>query len=753
VGKINENHDSGFFACSWSTAFTALTVGTALTAMTNPVVTADIDPVSLATRHAEYTPLNAEFAMTNCTAAIANGSIAPGQTAPMPAADLAQAATAADFGKEGTPMSDFVYQLTQQTKMAPTPAVADPDTEPLKPRIPEKHSTLGLRMADNLPEIVTKEGVHVCAQDTAFADKVVNLVDEFPLLWTDEGLIDIPPDEWMKIPLVEGWQNQKVSARSYPLSKRDREVLDKTFGDLHAQGRMRYANEATPFAHPVFVVWRTVKGEPKGRVVIDLRGLNKVSVPDNYPLPLQSEIIAALRGKKFITAIDATSFFYQFGVYPPHRDRFTLISPRGLEQPTVCLMGYRNTPTYAQRFMDRLLASHSGYCRAFIDDIVIYSDTADDHLRHLRTIFALFRKKNIAISPTKSYLGYPNVELLGFRVDSLGLTNTAQRLEAFKKLAFPTTLKALEQYIGASSFIRHLIPYYAKLSEPLQNRKVALLAQGRKSGHVEPNNHSKRMNYCSRTRFEPTELEKASFQAIQDVICRENPTILHHFDPAKQLFLQIDGCLERGFGVMAFHTRDGYEWTPGSVIPSNQVLPVMFLSRCLTKAEMRYGPSEQEVACLVWAVRRLRTTIHSAHLPVIALTDHAATRGIVEQTTLDTSSTDRANRRLINASVYLSQYDLKVFHLPGRLNFVPDALSRLKALDDTVERPEGDAILDNIWFAFAEAHMDADLKRQFVDEYSKDSKSPTSSTTSPPTSAPIPLRAPEFFRVAACHSC
>jgi hypothetical protein len=121
-------------------------------------------------------------------------------------------------------------------------------------------------------------------------------------------------------------------------------------------------------------------------------------------------------------------------------------------------------------------------------------------------------------------------------------------------------------------------------------------------------------------------------------------------------------------------------------------------------------------------VRKLRTTIHSAHLPVIALTDHAATRGIVEQTTLDTSSTDRANRRLINASVYLSQYDLKVFHLPGRLNFVPDALSRLKALDDTVERPEGDAILDNIWFAFAEAHMDADLKRQFVDEYGKDSK-------------------------------
>ena len=89
-----------------------------------------------------------------------------------------------------------------------------------------------------------------------------------------------------------------------------------------------------------------VYGKPKGRVVIDLRVLNRVAVPDNYPLPLQSEIIAALRSKKFITAIDATSFFYQFGVYPPYRDRFTLISPRGLERLTVALIGYRNSPAY-----------------------------------------------------------------------------------------------------------------------------------------------------------------------------------------------------------------------------------------------------------------------------------------------------------------------------------------------------------------------------------------------------------------------
>jgi hypothetical protein len=114
--------------------------------------------------------------------------------------------------------------------------------------------------------------------------------------------------------------------------------------------------------------------------------------------------------------------------------------------------------------------------------------------------------------------------------------------------------------------------------------------------------------------------------------------------------------------------------------------------------------------------------IHSSRLPVNVLTDHAATKGIVEQTRLDTSSTDRANRRLITASIYLSEYDLKVYHLPGRLNYVPDALSRLKALTDPVDRPDGDAVLDMVMFAFAEARMEDSLKQQFVEGYLNDTK-------------------------------
>ncbi|EAQ84379.1 hypothetical protein CHGG_08393 [Chaetomium globosum CBS 148.51] len=678
VGKIDENHDSGFLACSWNTAFKTMAVGATLMSMAKPTTIGDIEPANFALQNTNSLPVSAEFDFDKRTAAVAEHDL--GLRAP-------DAPTVENYnGTSSTP------------------------------------STLGIRMVDNLPEIVTKEGVHIFAENSQLAARFAELVRRFPRLWEDTGLIKLPPEQLMRVPLVEGWQNQRVSSRSYPLSRRDRQLLDEIFDGLHKQGKMIWATRATPFAHPVFVVWRTVKGVTKGRVVIDLRGLNRVSVPDNYPLPLQAEIIGSLRGKRYITAIDATAFFYQFGLHPPHRDRFTLISPRGLEQPTVCLMGYRNSPAHVQRIMDQLLKPHAEYARAFIDDIVIFSNDAEDHLKHLERIFRLFHDKNVAIAPTKSFIGYPSVELLGFRVDSLGLTTTAQRVEAFRNLAFPKTLKALEQWIGATGFLRHLIPYYAQLLEPLQKRKTALLAQGRENGQLVSGNQGKRANYCAKTTFEPSEAERLSFDSIQKVICAENPSILYHFDPDKPLFLQVDGCLERGCGVMVFHVQDGYEWKPGSVIPSKQVQPVMFLSRCLTKAELRYGPSEQEVACLVWAVKKLRTMIHSSRHPVNVLTDHSSTRGIVEQTRLDTSSTDRSNRRLITASVYLSEYDLKVFHLPGRLNFVPDALSRLTAVQDKPEREEGEVILDNVMFAWAEAQMDDSLKNEFIAAYHEDSK-------------------------------
>lgn len=88
-------------------------------------------------------------------------------------------------------------------------------------------------------------------------------------------------------------------------------MVDKEFDKMQAQGKMSWTQQPTPFGYPVFVVWRDIlKGKEttrKGRVVVDIRGLNKITQTDAYPMPLQTEITAAVQGSKFISTVDGPS--------------------------------------------------------------------------------------------------------------------------------------------------------------------------------------------------------------------------------------------------------------------------------------------------------------------------------------------------------------------------------------------------------------------------------------------------------------
>lgn len=109
----------------------------------------------------------------------------------------------------------------------------------------------------------------------------------------------------------------------------------------------------------------------------------------------------------------------------------------------------------------------------------------DEYIKYLNTIFNLFVLKNIVLSPKKSYLGYPSIELLGFYVNGFGLSITKERFQAFKNLVFLNNLNALKQYISSTSFLQYLISYYTQLVEPLRTHKITLLNEGRKIGKVE----------------------------------------------------------------------------------------------------------------------------------------------------------------------------------------------------------------------------------------------------------------------------
>lgn len=573
---------------------------------------------------------------------------------------------------------------------APIPMPSDHQVELRKPTA---GANSDLIVIDPSLENVLPNGVTVYGKPEA-AEPLARLLDEHQDLFVDQGqTVDIPEEEWMPIPIKPDAVTKP--AKVYPVGQKDKQVIDDTFDKLHAQGKMTWSKQPTPYSYPVFVVWKDTPNGRKGRVVVDIRELNKIAETDTYPLPLQSEIISLLLGYAYLSTIDAVGWFHQFLVARSDRFKFTLVTHRGQEESAVALMGYKGSPPYVQRQTDAMLRPFKDFAKAFVDDIIIFSRTLRDHLSHLRQIFELFRSKRVSLSPTKSFIGYPSVTLLGQRVDGLGMSTSQEKIQAITSLRFPETLRDLEIFLGLTGWLRSSIPRYAQLANPLQERKT-ILTKGLGAGAKGP---SRKRSATKVLFYEPTEPELEAFHKLQEAF--SSPTFLAHYDVSRPLFVDLDASKSFGFAAIIYHIKQDRVPTAKDRIARTDVQPIMFLSRCLNAAERNYWPTELEVAGIVWVVKKVRHMIESSQHSTIIYTDHSAAIPISKQTSLNTSSTDKLNLRLVRASQYLSSFNLELRHKAGRSNTVPDALSRLpqaSTADPDTSEKEGvlDALLEHV---------------------------------------------------------
>ena len=255
---------------------------------------------------------------------------------------------------------------------------------------------------------------------------------------------------------------------------------------------------------------------------------------------------------------------------------FTVITHRGQETFQVPIMRYINSVAYVQREIDNILHNVRAWAQAYIDHIICGAKSLPDLLDKLRTLFEIFLAYNISISPTKSYLNYLDIVLLGQRVDSLGLTTSEPKLKAIKLLVYPDTLGALEYYLGLTGYLRNYIHFYAQLAAPLQALKTTLLRE-------EPLAGQQRRAYASRTKLGPLTPQKlASFLSIQEALAQ--PSTLVHHNPKKILWIDLDAFKEFGFGAIVFHTASGEAIPEGRWPSDSAIQPILFLFRLLTPA-------------------------------------------------------------------------------------------------------------------------------------------------------------------------
>jgi hypothetical protein len=260
----------------------------------------------------------------------------------------------------------------------------------------------------------------------------------------------------------------------YRLSYAEKDILKKQMEERRKCGFIRPST--SQFAAPVTM---PPKKDEHGnwtrkRPCGDYRGVNKVTVSDHYQMPTPEEIFAQLNGATIFTTLDFRWGYHQVAIDEEDCCKTAFCGHDGLYEWVVMPFGLKNAPAFFQRLMDTTLRAQYEFCRCYIDDMIIFSKSFDEHLVHLRAVFAQLRAKQIRCHPKKMRLAVSSVEYLGHFVVPNGTAPQQVKVEAIAKMAPPTNVSGLRAFLGTAGYYRRYVQNYSRIAAPLN----ALLQNG-----------------------------------------------------------------------------------------------------------------------------------------------------------------------------------------------------------------------------------------------------------------------------------
>ena len=204
--------------------------------------------------------------------------------------------------------------------------------------------------------------------------------------------------------------------------------------------------------------------------MVDYRKLIVVAISDKFPLPKQENILQALVGCQWLSTLDALVGFMQFEVDPKERENLAFRIHHSLWQFIQMLFGYKNGPSIFQRVIQNALAPFLCiFVLVYINDIVIFYKTFDDHLDHLDQVFKAVAETGITLTTTKCHFAYQSLLLLGQKVSRLGLSTHMENVSAILNLEAPKNIHNLQIFLGMMVYFSAYIPFYAWIAAPLFN--------------------------------------------------------------------------------------------------------------------------------------------------------------------------------------------------------------------------------------------------------------------------------------------
>ena len=252
-----------------------------------------------------------------------------------------------------------------------------------------------------------------------------------------------------------------IRCKPYPLPYAMREELRNEVDAMLEMGVVRPST--SPYASPIVMV---KKKDGSNRVCVDFRKLNKINEVDPEPMTTAEDLFRRLSGKKYLSKIDLTKGYWQIPVAPEDVHKTAFVTPDGQYEFTRMPFGMVNSGATLVRGLRKILEGMPGV-GSYVDDIVIYSDNWEDHVKTLKELFGRLRKARITARPTKCLLGTSRMEFLGHQVGGDVITPSRDNLEKVRNTPRPTTKKQVRSFLGLVGYYRDHIPAFTEISAPL----------------------------------------------------------------------------------------------------------------------------------------------------------------------------------------------------------------------------------------------------------------------------------------------
>ena len=426
-------------------------------------------------------------------------------------------------------------------------------------------------------------------------------------------------------------------------------------------------------------------------MVCDYRRINQLTKIDAHPLPDLEVILQQLGEMKYFSCVDLCSGYHQMGLDADAQELSAIATHIGLFEWTVTPFGLGGAPSAFSRNMAVMLSGMTyRNCMSFIDDVLIYSRTFEDHLEDLAEFFERLRKWLVSLKPTKCSFFAQSATYLGFTLSRDGLEPVAAKVQAINGIPAPTTLTQLRSFVQMVKFYRRFMKNLAVVAKPLTD-----------------------LTRKERLPFKPWDKdspEQRAFDAIKATLT--SAPILRHPKPNLPFVLEIDAS-EDGLGAVLsqdFPVED-LDDLPDAQQSRRATarLPVYFASRKTKGGEPKYSPSHLEACAVLWALDYFRHYVLGR--PCTVFTDHGPLTWIMKPAA-------RENSQLARYALRLQEYSpwIDIQYKPGRVNSVPDATSRLPVDMDSDRKALDDIIIPTGYYVHAVRALTGSRESDFTEE-------------------------------------